>query len=168
MNRIFLFVIAILYAFAVVIYLVPTWQTVHYQTIIGIAEKVALIMMLVNGTFYPSRLSKIAFIGVALIIVGALFKTLHLNGADEMIVVGNVEVLVCYLIHFIRKHPKKRLDVLKLLVVVSFSVQAVVVIMHLVSWEGRDIMQVTTSVIFALTFIDFVYTTRKQGHLLDH
>jgi hypothetical protein len=52
-------------------------------------------------------------------VLGAIFKILHLNGADEIILLGHLTLFIAYFIHFLGKKPKIRLDYLKVMVVAS-------------------------------------------------
>ena len=47
---------------------------------------------------YKTIMPKVYGIGAAVVIVGALFKILHLNGADEMLMIGlSVEAAIFFL-----------------------------------------------------------------------
>ena len=50
---------------------------------------------------YKTIMPKVYGIGAAVVIVGALFKILHLNGADEMLMIGlTTEAVIFFLSAF--------------------------------------------------------------------
>jgi len=54
---------------------------------------------------YKTIMPKVYGIGAAVVIVGALFKILHLNGADEMLMIGlSVEAAIFFLSSFEPAH----------------------------------------------------------------
>lgn len=56
---------------------------------------------------YKTIMPKVYGIGAAVVIVGALFKILHLNGADEMLMIGlSVEALIFFLSAFEPAHKE--------------------------------------------------------------
>ena len=141
--------------------------TVYGDRLITVAENLGMIMMLVNGTFFGSRLFKFSLFLYGLIALGAIFKILHLEGADLLLLYPFLGLFGVYLIHFIQKKVKRRIDILKVLVVASFLVLPPLVILHLISEEHKLILLVVSHVLFGLTFLDFLYSSYKEGVLLD-
>jgi hypothetical protein len=168
MNKFLLGVIALLFVLGLIGYFTSLNATVTWYAdrFITVAENLGIIMMLVNGTFFGSRLFKISLIFFALIILGALFKILHLEGADMLLLYPFLGLFGVYLIHFIQKKIKRRTDFLKVLLLASFLVLPPLIILHLISEEQREILFIVSHVLFAITFLDFLYSSYKEGALL--
>jgi hypothetical protein len=141
--------------------------TTYRSELVTVAETVGIIMMLVNGTFIGSRLYTIALFVIGLIVLGFLFQIMHLPGADELLLYPYIILFCLYLVHFIYKKPKKRVDILKLVMLISFLVLPPLIMLHMISEENRELIVVTSHILFWLTFLDFLHTSRKEGVLLN-
>ncbi|HEY5748673.1 MAG TPA: hypothetical protein VIU12_21535 [Chryseolinea sp.] len=100
-----------------------------------LAKIAATWMMLTHGTFVNHRYINLAYGIGAAIGVGLLFKILHYEGADEILIVSLPAMPVLYFIHFLSKKQKQVLDVLKVLTVSLHFIIALLVMMH---WMDRD------------------------------
>src|SRR5688500_708020 len=167
-NRLLLGVMALLLILALIGYCTRLNQTLTFyaRQIVALAENVGIIMMLVNGTFIRSRLYKIAQFIVGLVVVGFLFKILHWQGADELLFYPFIILFCLYGVHFINKKPKRRLDVLKVAMTTSFLAITPLVSLYVISEESQDVFFLFNHSLFWLTFLYFLYTSRKQGLLL--
>ena len=52
----------------------------------------------VNGKRFKNFMAKLYGIGAAIVILGALFKILHLKGADQMLIIGLTTEAVIFFI----------------------------------------------------------------------
>jgi hypothetical protein len=80
MNRFLLGVIALLLILALIGHYTSlnTTLTIYRSELVIVAENVGIIMMLVNGTFISTRLFKVALFILGLIVLGFLFKIMHI------------------------------------------------------------------------------------------
>jgi len=141
--------------------------TIYKSELVTVAENVGIIMMLVNGTFIDTRLFKIALFIAGLIVLGVLLKILHMPGADELLLYPFILLFCLYLVHFINKKPKRRIDILKVVMLASFLVPPPLMVLHIISGENREVFVLISHTLFRLTFLDFLYTSRKEGVLLN-
>jgi len=82
--------------------------------------------------FYKfNRLTKV---GIAGLIIGALFKILHWPGANLILLISFIWVSVSHFIHFVQIRPKRTIDYAMLLLVVSFMLYQAISIFH---WPHR-------------------------------
>jgi hypothetical protein len=164
MNRFFLVVMATALVFMAIL----SVTEIDFSTpddMLAIVQNFGILMMLYNGTFRTSKLFQFALFAIGLMLVGAIFKIMHLNGADEMIALSSLGILVPYAIHFIRKPSKQRLDYLKMLLVAYYAVLPPISILHLLPKETVENLRFVLTALFAVTFIDFLYTLRKERKL---
>jgi hypothetical protein len=168
MNRFLLAVMALLLILAFIGYtsLSDTF-TIYRSELVTVAENVGIIMMLVNGTFIDTRLFKIALFIVGLIVLGVILKILHMQGADGLLLYPFILLFCLYLVHFINKKSKRRIDILKVVTLVSFLVLPPLIVLHIISEEIREVFVLISHTLFWLTFLDFLYTSRKEGVLLN-
>jgi len=137
------------------------WSMFDYGLRIGAFS--GLVLMITNGTFIKTRYFKIAQGCIAIIIIGALLKILHWTTyANLIFVVGLLGIMTSYILSFIKKPIKKRLDYLKLLWVIVSYISGILVFLHIVS---RDYSEIGTY-IFWLVLIDFCYANLRNGKLL--
>jgi hypothetical protein len=168
MNKFMLCVIGLLLLLALVGYGTMLSQTFmdYANELLTVAEDLGIIMMLINGTFVATRLFKVALFFVGLAVLGFLFKIMHLPGADEFLLYPFVVLFGLYVIHFFNKRAKARLDVFKVVMMISFLVLPPCIMLHLIPEEYKEVIFLVSHVLFWLTFLDFLYTSRKQGVLL--
>jgi hypothetical protein len=139
-------------------------EAIDYEDrFIALAESFGIMMMLANGSFFATKLFRVALFFVLASVLGAIFKILHLNGADEILLVADLALFITYFVHFTQKKPRIRLDYLKVITLASMLVVAPVVLLHLVSIEQRQIFLISSHILFWITFTDFIYT---YGRLL--
>lgn len=123
----------------------------------------ALVMMLAHGTFMDRPYYKVFYGLILLMVIGALFKILHLTGADQCLAVALVGTLLLYTYHFITKQTKRWLDILKVVMVVYVIVVKMVALYHVVS-DPYD-LQLSADIFFWLTFGAFLFDGMRQGTL---
>ncbi len=168
MNRILLYVILFLLVLGLIGHFTPlsTEITAHADLFIAIAEKLGIIVMLLNGSFINTSLFRIALFFLGLTALGALFKILHYAGADELLLYSPIALFCVYLLHFYRKKPKQRTDVLKVFMLLGLLILSALLVLHIISAEHREALVIINEVLFWVTFLDFLYTSQKQGVLL--
>ncbi len=118
------------------------------------AEWSGLALLLRNGTLITTPYFRLVLLFVSLILVGVLFKIEHWAGADLLLISGLAGEAVAYTSWFYSKKAKKRLDILKLLWVLTAIGCTVAVYLH---WVPKDIALVPHAVLW-LAILDFVYT----------
>jgi hypothetical protein len=133
----------------------------YAERLLLIAENVALVMMLVNGTFYGSRYFKIALFFVGLIILGALMKILHLQWADMMLTFPFLFLFVTYIFHFLSKREQKILDWLKVIALFVILIPRPLYFLRVLSYDQADVLALTAHVVFGITFIAFFFLHRN-------
>jgi|GEM_PF-2814532 len=160
MNKLLLAAIGILVCFAAVAIIFPAfflYYGLDGRNLLGFAEILALILMMLNGTFVQSPYFRISlFVGVGAI-AGLALKILHLPGADETIMLSFSALPILYLIHFLSKKSKDLLDVLKLVTVFSFFIGAELIAFHIFSTDSRFVVSIGRHVILASTFVTFLF-----------
>lgn len=167
MNKFLLLAVGILMLLALI-----GWKTTLNENLtasaikyVWVAEAIALIMMLVNGTFVSSVWFKIAAFFLCLTALGILFRIMHYPGGDELSTLPLLAVFILYLVHFSKKAAKRRVDYLKVLMLLGALVLAPIVFLHLVPVLERDSFFLVSHVLLWSTFLDFLYTGKQEGLL---
>ncbi len=126
-----------------------------------ISEIAGLFMLVLNGTFIKTRYFKLAKLGIAIILIGALFKILHWSGRDLVFIIGFAEIAIVYIISFIHKPIKKRLDYLKLIWVITAITVRAMKFLHYIS----DDYYIIPFTIMWLLIIDYGLIENKKKTL---
>ena len=133
------------------------------QVGLAISEFTGFLMLIRNGTFIKTKYFRI-FKGVfAIIIIGVLFKIMHWQYSDVIIIIGFVLAILVYFFSFLNKPIKKRLDYLKLFWVVIAYTGAVLKFLHMINLD----YQIMSSAIMWLAIIDYMKTEREKRRLFD-
>ncbi|WP_299315995.1 hypothetical protein [uncultured Aquimarina sp.] len=134
------------------------WNLFDYGLRIG--GFIGFFMLLSNGTFIKTKYFKIAQGIFAIVIIGVLLKIMHWTAyANHIIVVGLIGIATSYLLSFLKKPIKKRLDYLKLIWVITSYSCGILAFLHLIK---REYAELGTYVLW-LTIIDFAITGLKNG-----
>lgn len=144
-----------------------------FMMMLGIAVSywAALVFMIRAGTLIQSRQWRIMKFLFGILIIGALFKILHLMGANLLTYLPFPLMTLVYIWHFFEKKTKKRLDLLKAMWVISFTIVSFLDGMHLskpgiyLDFVGYDLI---TMLLFWITFLDFYFfnfKSRMRKHL---
>lgn len=83
LNKILLTVVSVLFVVGVSRMIIMPVDT---QPWLAVAALVAVIMMMVNGTFMETIYYRVAIGAVGVFILGVVFKIMHLTGSDQMII----------------------------------------------------------------------------------
>ncbi len=68
---------------------------------------------------------------IAILLVGALFKTMHWSGASVLLLTGGIGIAIFYSLRFLQKNPKSFLDYTKLFLLLSFLLHYTFRVFHL-------------------------------------
>ncbi|MCD9019536.1 hypothetical protein [Parachryseolinea silvisoli] len=165
-NKILLTIIILLLVCALIDWVLPSSIEFTFDNVLfpSLALYAGLLMMLINGTFVTRRYYTIARAAIAAYMLGVVFKILHLTGADQILIISVLLLVILYTLHFVAKQRKKVLDYLKMLTVI-FLAAAPLRMLHLVSGEIRYTLDVLHTIIFWITFLVFLkvqWSERKQ------
>jgi hypothetical protein len=130
-----------------------------------LAEILGMIMMLGNGTFRDTRVYKITVVFIFSYILGVVFKIMHLTGADELLLLSGLAIMILYFVHFIRKEKKKLLDFLKLISLWIFVSITPLSVWRLISIDLKEILSISGLVVFWITFVLFIVDGYKRKAL---
>jgi hypothetical protein len=169
MNKIVLILIAMLLLSGTIIYIVnPQANSIRsgYPLFFLLAKVMAMIMLLAHGKFYETPYFKIAMAFIGVLILGALFKILHIIRADALLTVGAFGVPSTYFLYFITKETRQVIDYAKLLAVIMTFVPAVLIVLHILDWEVGYIYQMIGNILIWVIFFHFVVTAIKFKDLL--
>ena len=119
-----------------------------------LAKIAATWIMLIHGTFVDRRYFFLVYVIGFAIEIGAMFKIMHYEGADELLTVSLPAMTVLYFIHFLSKKQKQMLDVLKLLTVSLHFIMALLILMHWMDAHTWVVFLPTCS--FGLTFAYYI------------
>jgi hypothetical protein len=123
----------------------------------------ALMMMLANGTFTDRKYYTLAYFLMGATLLGFLLKILHWTGADQILVLSVIALVILYSIHFATKPSKGVLDILKFVTVLTNAAHIVLKITRIVGdvWT----FGVVASAIFWITFLWFIVEGARSGQL---
>ncbi len=173
-NRFFIIFISISLLIAVIglmIKIFASEASVHefglkmFEYGLNISTICGLILLAVNGSFILSKFFDIAK-GLLLIIMLGLFLRLNhwTSYANAVMVTGIASILVCYLIHFLKKDKKKRLDLLKLIWVI---VHLLHIISSVLSLEKELYLDISYYLLWILIIYFIVSSTRNKTLMND-
>ena len=103
--------------------------------------------LLKNGKFLYTREFKITNVGIAVVIVGAMFKIMHWPYSKIIIAIGYLLIIMCYLIYIIRLSKYNWLSILKLLFIIFFLSAKYFGLNH---WPGGDALSIISIVILGI------------------
>jgi hypothetical protein len=163
LNKLLIAAIGLLIIHAFLIELIPQYTCIiRYTDHSGwFATVLMLVMMLLNGTFMNTRYFSFAKFGLGVLVLGALFKILHLTGADQVLAFAFLILCLSYVIHFIQKRPKKLVDYFKCLTMLSFAIPIPLMIFSRID-ELRSDVEFLRFALLWITFILFVVFERKK------
>ncbi|CAL2107597.1 conserved membrane hypothetical protein [Tenacibaculum sp. 190524A02b] len=137
------------------------WNMFDYGIRIG--TFLGIIMLLSNGTFIKTKYFKISQGVFSLVIIGALFKIMHWTiYANHIIVTGLIVIMILYILSFLEKPIKKRIDYLKLIWVIINYVFGILVFLKFLK---REYLVLGTFIIW-LIIIEFLIIGLKNRTIL--
>jgi hypothetical protein len=128
----------------------------------GIVIPLALLMMLINGAFMSTRYFAIVKVGFGVLVLGVLFKILHLTGADQILAIGFLITAFAYGLHFVMKRPKTLLDYSKFLTMMCFVIPALLDMVGVISEQIKEVFEFAGQALLLLTFVLFLILERKK------
>lgn len=129
------------------------WGYIIFDKGLSMAQLFGLVVVVRSGTIIETVYFRVIVAFVAIILFGALLKILHYNYADQSFLFGFLGIAATYLVRFFAKKEKGHLDVLKLLWVLSASLGAILIMLHLVPREFKYLIMGT----FWLLLLDFIW-----------
>lgn len=115
-------------------------------------------LLISNGSTKNTWVFWVLMFQVGIFGIGMLFKIMHWPNANEFLLGAGGSIFITYLIAFILKKKKGRLDILKLLWVFTATVGALLVIFHIIPREYVYVRDV----LFWIMVTDFVLTENKR------
>lgn len=139
-----------------------------YPLYFFLAKVLMIIMLLAHGTFYGSRSFQLVFISIGVLILGALFKILHIVGADMMLSLGAFMIPIVYLIYFVRKESRRVIDYFKLMTVAFTFIPMPFLFLHVVEKDVADYYSIAGDILILIVFLHFVATGIRSKTLLKN
>jgi hypothetical protein len=171
MNKIVLTIIALLLLATLCSYVlnpIPDTLWSGYPLYFTLAKIIALIMMLAHGTFYDSAMFKWAKMAIAILMLGAIFKIMHLQGADNLLLLGTFSIPVLYFIHFIRKPSRAPIDYVKVITVWILFIPSTLIILHVISRENGYYYRLVSEILVWIIFAHFLIVGIRYNSLLKN
>ncbi len=125
-----------------------------------IAQLLGIFMLIMNSQIQKTVYWKVILFCLVVSLIGGMLKILHLEYANEILLLGMLGIVTTYIVRFIYKKNKGLLDILKLLWVMAAYTIGFLILLHYLS---KDYFGVA-SVLFWLMIIYFVFLElfRKQ------
>lgn len=126
-------------------------------------EVPGMFLLLSNGTFLKTKYSRIVMGLFAFMLIGTAFMIMHWPYGNSLLVVGCIGIVISYLVHFLKKPIKKRLDYIKLAWVSVLYIGAILRLYHLITVEYR----ILTTVLMILALMDYMLPRIKNKTLFN-
>ncbi len=164
MNKFLLAIITMVLIQALIGAFTPVYSCLDRYTdySVSVATVLALLMMLINGTFTSTRYIVIVKFGLGVLILGICFKILHLTGADQMLSFAFLFFFLAYGIHFSKKRPRMLLDYFKFLTMMSFLLSTVLGMFNVGTEETTDVLDLVGIGLFWITFVLFLILEKRK------
>lgn len=133
-----------------------------YENGLFAANLFGIVLLFKNGTLIKSNLFKVVKSVLVLIILGVIFKILHLTMADILISIGLSAMTIVYILSFLKKRNKIRLDYLKLAWIVTANTFGVLILTQIL---GGFYARIPNYILW-LAIIDFVIAGLRNKTLL--
>jgi len=136
------------------------WNMFDYGIWVGLVS--GFILLLINGTFIKTRFFKISQGFFALILIGAVLKILHWTTYSNLImIIGIIGIIISYLLSFLKKPIKKRLDYIKLSWVIVGYTLSILSLMRIIRLELTEL----SNYILWLAIIEFsIIELKNKSH----
>ncbi len=126
-----------------------------------IVQLIIMEIMLRESDIYSTNYFRIINLGIAIYIVGALFKILHFDGADLLLLTSLSSVGLTY---FIRTANKKNINLLDISKCVWIMIACANTIFNLLHWMYADILAWINLFSFgAMAILFFISTPKKRS-----
>ena len=135
------------------------YNTIKYNEIIdyitvfstNILSLLGLYLLFSNSSIRKTIFWRIINICIAILLVGAWMKIIHLSMANTIITIAISSIGLTYLMRFIKKNDKTHLDFLKACWILSTCIIANLIFLHLIPKDYTIISRT----IFCITLTDF-------------
>ncbi len=134
-----------------------TWNV--YGIIFFIVELVCLELILKESTIFLTIYFRLISISISFYLVGALFKILHWEGGDMLLLLSLSGVVVIYCIRTINKRKKILLDFVKCGWVLFAAATTIFRLFH---WPYAELSGYITVALFIAMFILFLLSPDQQ------
>jgi hypothetical protein len=164
MNKLVLIAIAIFILAGIALWIYPIEPLFGFpvpDTLFWLAKALVIIIMLANGSFYETIFFKITKLAVAILFLGAIFKIMHIEGADLLIVSTSVLIPFIYLVYFLKKARREFIGYAKVAAVFLRFIPSALLILHLFDREYCLDLILVSDILVAVIFINF--TIRGLG-----
>lgn len=122
-----------------------------------------LYLLIRNGTITQTIYWKIILFCFGVTTIGAMFKIMHWPLGNIFFISGFLIIAITYLIRFRNKKVKARLDILKLLWVLTTFILASLIILHLIS---QPFSYIGVGLLW-ITIIDFIVSETIKNKLTE-
>ncbi|WP_298539517.1 hypothetical protein [uncultured Aquimarina sp.] len=126
-------------------------------------EMGGMFLLLSNGTFLKTIYSRIVMGLLAVVLIGSAFKIMHWPFGNPILVGGCIGIVISYLIHFLKKPIKKRIDYLKMVWVIVLYIGAALRLYHIIPRDYR----ILTTVLMILALMDYMLPKIKNKTLFE-
>ena len=127
-----------------------------------LVETTGIFMLFYNGSFVNSKYFKYGLSSIVILLIGLLFTLLNWSYGREIVVLYCSVIVLFYLVNFILKQKKNRLDYLKLVIVVFILITGSLIFLNFINSK----YEIIPSVMIWYTIIDYLVTEGKKGKLL--
>jgi uncharacterized membrane protein YjjP (DUF1212 family) len=127
--------------------------------VMTVVELAGVALLLKNGKFAYTKYARWVNAVFAVVIIGALFKTMHWPGADVILIAGLMGFPILYFVYFsIEKREASLQSLLKLVLVSIMFILPLFKIMH---WPHVFELQIANDILFVLTLAVFIVPNFK-------
>jgi hypothetical protein len=161
MNKVVLIIIALLLATGAIMYVYnPLADSIFwgYPLFFLLAKLMAIIMLLAHGNFYQTSYFKITIAFIGVLILGSLFKILHITRADILLALGAFGIPSAYFFYFLTKDTRMVIDYVKLLAVILTFIPAAFVVLDILNRDVDLFFQMIGNMLVWIIFLHFVVT----------
>ncbi|MFN0276281.1 MAG: GldL-related protein [Chitinophagales bacterium] len=128
--------------------------------LLAFAEFYLINLMVRNGNILKGKYYRYIFIGLSIIIIGALFKILHFPYADQMLITGCCVVAIAYILWTFYKRPTYFLDILKCLWLLTTITAILIRFLHFPYSEY--LITSNFAIFITMTFVYFKYPHQRH------
>lgn len=127
--------------------------------ILPLVHGIALFgFLLKHSNFIKSSYFRLANIALGLYMITMALKLLHLPGASIGLIISFSLLLISYLLFFLKKKPITIIDILKLLLVISYCALVVFKLLH---WPGGLEFGYAFNALALFFILKIIYDNRK-------
>ena len=122
-----------------------------------------LLMLVLNSNILKTIYFKLIVVSMMIVITGEVFLILHWTGSFLLLISGSIGVIGVYSIRFYYKNEKKRLDVFKLLWILTTYIGVSFIALKYLPQEAGYICEL----LFWAMIIEYIISSRKAKAMID-